>query len=419
MCPFTFEIQKKIHSFPYSLFFHIGKELCGHRRRHRLKAKLFATHSNMAFTQSPPSRARAAINHPCVSWLSMTFVTCLGLEVKMRMRSDALTAGPPGQRSSVTQYQKSSIKLSISTEQTTTQTARAHKSIVADISPFFDSHHTRGRWKLPMSFNLKPLHCAHRRNGSRKVTESPCWSSRCGLTQVLSVVVFSVSFATSQRVALAVSLTSHPDHPKLGLMRPGSFMGVVGFAFEFGGPLARLLQIDTRYFVEAMSMFSRVTSISSYRRICSFRAFVKLLHGLVYHREQHVASSVSCITLFVVSAKISRSSAKKSRTCIIFRGMVFVRGQCPSIVTPRFGRVATVTRVARHQGQLRGVFARQPKWLVRDAIVWQKTPRDTHSTAQLYHQLHNVVFVFVSSVFHYDVIGRGIPTRRGQRKPRR
>ena len=33
-------------------------------------------------------------------------------------------------------------------------------------------------------------------------------------------------------------------------VRPGSFMGVNSLAFEFGGALARLLQIDTRYFVK-------------------------------------------------------------------------------------------------------------------------------------------------------------------------
>ena len=33
-------------------------------------------------------------------------------------------------------------------------------------------------------------------------------------------------------------------------VRHFSFMGVVGLAFEFCGPLARLLQIDTRHFVK-------------------------------------------------------------------------------------------------------------------------------------------------------------------------
>ena len=49
-------------------------------RRHRLKAKVLSTHSNIAFLSSLDiSRGRAAINHPCVSRFSIIFATFLGL----------------------------------------------------------------------------------------------------------------------------------------------------------------------------------------------------------------------------------------------------------------------------------------------------------------------------------------------------
>ena len=87
---------------------------------------------------------------------------------------DALTAGPPGRRSSVRQYQNSyctttcasDIKhqaVRLGPEDSTvninkapdknTKIARPHNSIVADVSPFFNSHHSRSCGVLLLSFN--------------------------------------------------------------------------------------------------------------------------------------------------------------------------------------------------------------------------------------------------------------------------
>ena len=117
-------------------------------------------------------------------------------------------------------------------------------------------------------------HCAHRRDGSRSVhVESSIASLRSSLWPPAGI---SSRYSRGQApragqrvcVAMAVSLTNHPERPKCWLMadsecrlflygtstaftvRPGSFMGVSSLAFEFGGPLARLLQIDTCYFVK-------------------------------------------------------------------------------------------------------------------------------------------------------------------------
>ena len=91
-CSFIFEVHENTHSFLYPFFFHIRQELgwpfCHKRgastlpwRKHRLKTKLLSTHSNVALLSSSDiSRRWAAINHPCVSWFSMIFATCLGLD---------------------------------------------------------------------------------------------------------------------------------------------------------------------------------------------------------------------------------------------------------------------------------------------------------------------------------------------------
>ena len=112
-------------------------------------------------------------------------------------------------------------------------------------------------------------------------------------------------------------------------------------ALEFGGPLARLLQVGTSFHVqdpaivdlpesslkfaqkllyslEAATMLSHVAPISSCRRSRSFWALSSSSIGLVGKSEQHVTSSISCVTFFMVSSKISYSSAKTSRACTVF-----------------------------------------------------------------------------------------------------
>ena len=77
-------------------------------------------------------------------------------------------------------------------------------------------------------------------------------------------------------------------------VRPGSFMGVNSLAFEFGGPLARLLLIDTRHFVTGPAVGELPGSDGRalahdlqlvLQTVLVLLGLVELLHSLVCNRE--------------------------------------------------------------------------------------------------------------------------------------
>ena len=78
-----------------------------------------------------------------------------------------------------------------------------HNSIVAEVSPFSNSHHSRRRGKLPLSFNYNHFTVltggmAHGMSTLKQPL--PFFDHDCGLTQVLCFVAFSVRDATRKRV---------------------------------------------------------------------------------------------------------------------------------------------------------------------------------------------------------------------------
>ena len=157
-------------------------------------------------------------------------------------------------------------------------------------------------------------------------------------TQVSSFVALLVRYPTGQRVCGVGHLLDKPSKAPqtvvdgcFGLrvffrststafsVRPGSFVGVVGLAFGFCGPLARIFQIDTRYVAKCPTIanlpegtvqacarnFMKCPAVGELpggddhaltrgfhlvlQTFLVLLGLVELLHGLVCYPEQHVA----------------------------------------------------------------------------------------------------------------------------------
>ena len=168
------------------------------------------------------------------------------------------------------------------------------------------------------------------------------------LPQVLYFVTFAVRHCTSQRVSGGSRLFHKPSQaPQTvvhGCFRSCMFsertcflMHVRCFALELDCPLARLLQVSASLHVQRPAIVDLPKGPIQVRPAGGYHALARDLHlimqtvlvlpGLV---KVLSPSSVSRVTFFMIFSKISYSSAKVSRACVVFwlrsQALVFASG---------------------------------------------------------------------------------------------